>query len=278
MLTKDLAERIEREAYLPEHLPDYVCAVSGAEPFCFEDYLAYAGRGVLIFIGYPLGTPFDPNALDRILAGAVRKCKPRLVSLIAPSIPASLVKDLPPSDQFYRLDLKAVVHSQKTRNMIHRAGRELNLNITREFGPEHSRLVEDFAEMRSLDTATRTIFGKIKAYVEASRSARIFEARNSAGELVAFDVADFASRNYAFYMFNIPAVGRYVPGTSDLLLARVIDEAVAGGKKFVNLGLGINPGVAAFKAKWGGVPFLPHAFHQYRPVGKGLLDMLLRGL
>jgi len=160
--------------------------------------------------------------------------------------------------------------------MIHRAGRELNLNITREFGPEHSRLVEDFAEMRSLETATRTIFGKIKAYVETSRTARIFEARNSAGELVAFDVADFASRDYAFYMFNIPAVGRYVPGTSDLLLARVIDEAVAGGK--VNLGLGINPGIAAFKAKWGGVPFLPHAFHQYRPVVKGLLDMLLRGL
>jgi len=276
MLTSDQTERIEREAYLPEHLPDYVCAVSGAEPYCFEDYLAYAGRGVLIFIGYPLGTPFDLDALERSLAGAVRKCKPRLVSLIAPSIPASLVRNLPPSDRYYRLDLKAVVRSQKTRNMLKRAGRELSIKITREFGPEHSRLVEDFAEKRSLDTATRTIFGKIKAYVEASRSVRIFEARNSAGELVAFDVADFASLDYAFYMFNITAAAPYVPGASDLLLARVIEQAVAEGKKWMNLGLGINPGVAAFKTKWGGVPFLPHAFHQYRPAGKGLLEMLLR--
>ena len=110
MLTKDLAERIEREAYLPEHLPDYVCAVSDTEPFCFEDYLAYAGRGVLIFIGYPLGTPFDPNALDRILAGAVRKCKPRLVSLIAPSIPAN------ESSERTRLDTMSTGHARTTNS------------------------------------------------------------------------------------------------------------------------------------------------------------------
>jgi hypothetical protein len=278
MLTKDQAERIEREAYLPEHLPDYVCAISGAEPFCFENYLVYVREGVLIFIGYPLGAPFDLNPLEGKLSEAVRQCKPGLVSLIAPALPASLGKDQLPSDQYYRLDLKTVILSPKTRNMLRRAGRELTVQTSRRFGPEHGRLVEDFLRRRPVDEATRSIFAGIDRYLDASRSARIFEARNGAGELVAFDVAEFRPRDYAFYMFNVTAADRYVPGASDLLLARVIEQAVAEGKKFVNLGLGINPGVAAFKTKWGGVPFLPHTFHQYHPAGKGLLEMLLRWL
>ncbi len=276
MLTSDQIERIQRQAYLPEHLPDYVCAVAGGEPFCFEDYLAYVREGVLIFIGYPLGAPFEVGTLERSLAGAVRQCRPRLVSLIAPAIPPSLVKDLPPSDRYYRLDLKTVVLSQKTRNMLKRAGRELTVRTGGRFGSEHERLIRDFLHRRSVDEATRSIYAGIDRYLDTSRSARIYEARSGDGVLVAFDVADFASLDYAFYMFNMTAADPYVPGASDLLLARVIEQAVAEGKKWMNLGLGINPGVVAFKTKWGGVPFLPHAFHQYRPAGKGLLEMLLR--
>lgn len=278
MLTRDQIERIEHQAYLPEHLPDYVCSVVGAEPVGFEDYLAYVRGEVLIFIGYPLGAPFDLNSLERRLAKAVRQCKPGLVSLIAPAIPPSLAKDLPPSDCYYRLDLKTVVVSQKTRNMLKRAGRELTLETGGRFGPEHRRLIRDFLQRRSMDEATRAIFAAIDRYLETARSARIYEARNGAGELVAFDVADFASSEYAFYMFNITAAAPSIPGASDLLLARIIEQAVAEGKQWINLGLGINPGVTAFKTKWGGVPFLPHAFHQYRPIGKGLLEMLLRGM
>lgn len=278
MLTKDQVERIEREAYLPEHLPDYVCTIAGADPFCFGDYLAYAGKGVLIFIGYPLGAPFDLHLLEVKLAEAIKGLKPRLVSLIAPAIPPSLGKDLLLSDQYYRLDLNAVVLSQKTRNMLKRAGRELTVQTGDRFGPEHDHLVQDFIRRRSVDEATRTIFAGIDRYLEVSRSARIYEARNAAGELVAFDVAEFASRDYAFYMFNFTAADPFVPGSSDLLIARMIEQAVAEGKKWINLGLGINPGVAAFKKKWGGVPFFPHAFHLYHPAGKGLLEMLLRRL
>jgi hypothetical protein len=269
---------IERHAYLPEHVPAYVTAISRTEAFLFGDFLAYAGKGLLIFIGYPLGAPFDLNPLEGGLAEAVRQCKPGLVSLIAPALPASLGKNHLPSDRYFRLDLKAVVLSLKTRNMLRRAGRELTVETSRRFGPEHGRLIEDFLRRRPVDEATRSIFAGIDRYLDASRSARIFEARNGAGELVAFDIAEFRSRDYAFYMFNVTAADRYVPGASDLLLARVMDQAIAEGKKFINLGLGINPGVAAFKTKWGGVPFLPHIFHQYHPAGKGLLEMLLRRL
>jgi hypothetical protein len=277
MLTREQRERILREAYLPEHLPDYVCAVTGAEPLCLGDFVAYLQKDLLIFIGYPLGVPFAPEALEEGLAGAVRTLRPRCVSLIAPGLPPGL-GPVPPSDRYYCLDLADVTLSAKTRNMLRRAEREVTVRTGQRFLPEHGRLVESFLNRRALDGATAAIFSAIGRYVEASPEARILEARNGAGELLAFDVAEFGPRDWAFYMFNVTAAGACVPGVSDLLLGQVIGMATAAGKRFVNLGLGINAGVAAFKVKWGGVPRLPHVFHQYRPAGRGWLETLLRGL
>ena len=36
----------------------------------------------------------------------------------------------------------------------------------------------------------------------------------------------------------------------------MVNIAQSSGKSAINLGLGINPGIRRFKAKWGGVPFL----------------------
>jgi hypothetical protein len=79
-------------------------------------------------------------------------------------------------------------------------------------------------------------------------------------------------------MFNFRSETRYVPGASDLLLSAVIGQAIAEEKKYLNLGLGINPGVAFFKEKWGGAVFLPHACCLYHPPRKGFLEMLLQRL
>ena len=74
-------------------------------------------------------------------------------------------------------------------------------------------------------------------------------------ELVAFDVAEFGAKYYAIYMFNFSSKDRYIPGASDLLLSGVINQAITEQKKYINLGLGISPGVTFFKKKWGGTPF-----------------------
>ena len=151
MLTRDQAERIGQEAFLPEQLPGYVEAVSGREPFCCGDFLVYAGAGVLAFIGYPLGVPFDPQALEERLAETVKTHRPRLVSLIAPALPPSLGAETHPSDHYYCLDLQQVRVSAKTRNMLVRAGRELRVETDGGFGPEHHRLVEGFLDRRAMD-------------------------------------------------------------------------------------------------------------------------------
>jgi hypothetical protein len=106
----------------------------------------------------------------------------------------------------------------------------------------------------------------------------VYDARNEGGDLVAFDVAEMASKAYAFYMFNFTSRDHFVPGASDLLLWEIIEHAQREDKRYINLGLGIDPGVTFFKEKWGGEPFLPYAFVDYAPAGESGLEGLLQKL
>jgi hypothetical protein len=279
MITTAQEDYIEQYAYVPEHIPQYVTPISQTEPHLFGDFLVYAKKGHFILVGYPLNEAFQEGRLERALEDAVQSLKPVSVSLIAPAIPPSLQRGSSPStDQYYRLDLSTLSLSQKSRNMLRRAGRELTVGKNPHFAQEHKKIVEEFLKSHPADEATRFIFRRIDAYLSSSRTASIFEARTGDGDLVAFDIAEFMPKDYAVYMFNFRSHTRYVPGASDLLLSAVMQQAIAEGKKYINLGLGINQGVAFFKEKWGGAVFLPHAFCLYHPHRKGLLEMFLQRL
>lgn len=266
-------------AYIPEHLPHYVTAISRTEPFLFSGFVAHMRDEQLIFIGYPLDEAHDEARLLDALARAKSRLKPRIVSIIAPSLPKELGESDPSSvDTYYRLDVTQTNIPQKTRNMLTRAQRELT---TRDgtFGKEHKRLVEEFVRAHRLDEATRAIFARLPEYAQCAGVALI-EARDTRGNLVAFDLADFSAAQYAFYMFNLRAAQHPCPGASDLLLARIIERARAVGKCYVNLGLGIDQGIAFFKRKWGATPFLSHCVCVQQPsradAWLGLFDQLRR--
>jgi hypothetical protein len=279
MITAVQQDYIEDYAYVPEHIHHYVTAISKTEPFFFGDFLAYAKKDRLIFVGYPLKEPFEEKRMRSALEDAIKRFKPESVSLIAPSIPSSSNDCAhPPSDRYYRLDLSALSISQKLRNMLSRAGRELFVEKNKDFDKEHRKIVEDFLKTHPVDEATRFIFKRIGEYLSSSTTAWTFDARNNRGELVAFDVAEFKPRDYTIYMFNFSSDALYVPGASDLLLSAVIKQAKTDRKKYINLGLGINPGVTFFKKKWGGTPFLPYAFCLYHPSIKENLETLLQKL
>jgi hypothetical protein len=162
--------------------------------------------------------------------------------------------------------------------MLKRAGRELSVEKNKNFDEEHRKMVEEFLKTHPVDEATRFIFQRINKYLSSSKNAWIFDAKTSRRELVAFDIAEFKPRDYAIYMFNFRSDALYVPGASDLLLSELIQQAKTEGKKYVNLGLGINPGVTFFKKKWGGEIFLPYAFCLYHPSRKENLETLLQKL
>lgn len=279
MITSSERAHIAEHAYVPEHLPHYVSAISRTEPYLFEDFVVHVADTLMIFIGYPLRGEHDEARLAATLDQARAQIKPAAVSLIAPTFPAALTDwSLAPRDAYYRLDVTQLGIPQKTRNMLARARRELTVGRGK-FGGEHRRLIDDFLRAHRLDDATRFIFQRIAEYVKCD-SAVIFEARTARGELAAFDVAEFGARAYAFYMFNLRSRQHAIPGASDLLLAHIVARARAEGKRFVNLGLGIDAGVAFFKRKWGATPFLDYVAGAQKisraPAWSDLFEQLVR--
>jgi len=279
MITGTQLEYIGENAYLPEHIPQYVSAISMTEPFLFDDYIVHAKKDHLIFVGYPLKEPFNEKQMGKAFENVMKCFRPESVALIAPAIPPYMNGcDHRSSDHYYRLDLSALSISQKLRNMLTRASRELSVDKTRTFGREHKKLVDSFLKTHKVDEGTQVIFKRIDKYLSSSTTAWIFDARNSKGDLVAFDVAELKPKDYAIYMFNFTSEALYVPGASDLLLSHVAQVSKKEGKKYVNLGLGINRGVTFFKKKWGGVAFLPYASCLYHPSKKKNLERLLQKL
>ena len=135
-------------------------------------------------------------------------------------------------------------------------------------------MIAEFIESHDIGKDTQYIFDRIPAYVAASETAVVMNARDDEGKLIAFDVAEFAAKDYAFYMFNFASRKMYVPGVSDLLLNHLIQSAKERGKRFINLGLGINKGVAFFKEKWGGALFLPYEYCRYEMSRKPVMEDL----
>ena len=279
MIATDQIGTILEHAYIPEQMVSYVMAVSAAEPFLFGDFLVYRKEEHVVFVGYPLREVFQEKRMKKVLDEAVRRFVPSEVALMAPSIPASIHSQAPLSfDQYYRVDLSALSVSQKVRNMINRAERHLKVKRGKTFDKGHHDLVREFLTGHPVGPQTRFIFEKIPDYISSSPTAWVYDAKNEKGELVAFDVAEMGSKHYAFYMFNFTSTDRVVPGASDLLLWEILLQAKREGKRYVNLGLGINPGVVFFKQKWGGVSFLPYSSCSYEPPSVERLETLLQKL
>lgn len=264
MLTSSEKDYIYQNAYIPEHIADYVAAVSEAEPFLINDFICYRSNDFLVFNGYPLNGVFEELEMKKALDAAIGQFQPAQIVLIASSIPQlEYTSSKSESDAYYRLELANMLINQKVRNMIKHATRKLHCEKSRSIKDEHRQLISEFLTSRELDEAARYLFNRIPEYISAVSSSIIFEARNSSGKLIAFDIAEFGARNYAFYMFNFRSQKDYAPGASDILLYEIINAAKDAGKLFINLGLGINKGVIFFKKKWGAAPFLAYKSCNY---------------
>ena len=257
MITPAERAYIAEHAYVPEHLPHYVAAISGTESFVVGDFVTHVVGRQLIFVGYPLNESYDAAQMREALDEAKKRFKPASVSILVPNLQDTLNDFVPsPPDAYYRLDLSQFQIPKKTRNMLARARQEISVCIGN-FGRQHNQLINDFLRTHRLDSRTRFIFQRIPEYIKCD-TALVFEARNVRGDLVAFDIAEFGARRYAFYMFNFRSRKYKIPGASDLLLSRIIEYANVENKHYINLGLGINTGIAFFKKKWGATTFLEH--------------------
>jgi hypothetical protein len=258
MLRPDSFARVSAAAVVPEQIIAYVRAVSGSRPRLVGSCIAYQTGTELVLVGYPLPDPTDETAMAAAVDEALTIKELSRLTVIGPARPPQA----PAGTRFGRdcyalLPLPPPAPGQKLRNMLRRAARELTVQPGRLWGEEHQALVDQYLASRSLDSGTIHIFRQIPDYLAASGGSLLFSARTSAGRLAALVVGEFASLETAFFMFCFRDPQAAPPGSTDLLLAALVDEAVKRGHARLNLGLGINEGVRFFKRKWGASAELP---------------------
>ena len=278
MIGPDLLARVTAEAVTPEQLLPYVGAVSEAKPRLIGNCVGYASEGRLVLVSYPLHDPRDRESMAEAVREALMIQGLCHLTVIGPARPPQA----PPESQaaedcYYSLPVPPPAPAQKLRNLIRRASRELTIERDRQCGDDHLALVRRYLDERHLATGTRLIFQKLPHYLAASTGSLVLSGRLADGKLAAFVVGDFSALRTAFFMFCFRDPGLAPPGSTDFLLAGLLEEAHNCGQTLMNLGLGINDGVAFFKRKWGAVPFLPYVEVSWEPARPGLLKRLSRG-
>jgi hypothetical protein len=256
MLSSRELNLVYQRAYIPEHLPNYVKAISGTKSYLHGDYLCYFRKKRLIFVGYPLVS--QKSNLEYAFDSACERFQPDRVSIIAPQIwLPDAICEKHAQDTYYSLPLPVKTLAPGLSYMVRRASREVRITEGT-FGREHRGLIKEFIFGRQLAPEYEFVFERIPYYLKNSPTARLLEARKQ-NSLVAFTIMDLGSAHYAFYLFSFRSEKEIVPGASDLLFWQMATLAQSQGKANINLGLGIHPGICRFKEKWGGKPFLPYA-------------------
>lgn len=254
-------------ALVPDQIPGYVGAVSGLASRACGDGLLHHGEGFGVLVFYPpdavdLPEPELVPKLDAAVEAAQADDSIRHLTVQAPVRPSLAPKGcLEKRDYFLQLPIPAPPPGQKLRNMLRRG--ELELNVEQNggkdsFGPGHLALCADFCRRKApaLDAGSAHIMAHLADYLDNCPDVRLFSARKADGSLAGCAIGDFSAFATAFYMFAFRAQDA-PPGTADLLLAAVLEEADARGHTRINLGLGIGPGIEFFKKKWGASIFLP---------------------
>jgi hypothetical protein len=259
MIGPDRLARVTAGAAVPEQVVAYVCAVAGSRSRMIADCVGYASGGTLVLVGYPLHDPHDAKAMTAAVNEALDMPGLERITVIGPARPPQAPeKASVTEDSYYGLPVPVPPPGQKLRNLIRRARRELSIVQGRRLENDHTALVQRYLGERRLAAGMRHIFRQLPRYLEASAGSLIVSARLADGRLAAFAVGEFASLATAFFMFCFRNADLAPPGSADLVLSGLLNEALQRGHTRMNLGLGVSTGIRFFKQKWGAEPFLPY--------------------
>lgn len=267
MISPDEERYILANAYVPEHTVGLMTRISNGEAFLVHECLCIARDDWVIVVGYPLRGKFTGEGLCRLVGDAVKRFRPGRVWMIAPEMPEPLGRGCREreSDWYYTLGLDGFEVGRDLERIVRRAARELTVERERELSGAHRALVSEFLERGNPGPRVRELFLSMADYVPRSASAVVLTARDKERNVSAFYVVELAAKDFATYVVGCHSRSRYVPGASDLLFRDMMTLAGEHGKRYIHLGLGVNAGIRAFKAKWGGVPYLPYEFCAHVP-------------
>lgn len=256
-------------AVVPEQLVPYVCAMGGGKPQRLGEGIVYRQDHQIILVAYPVEISPTVSYVDDLVTQALALPQGEKIIVLSPIKPSLAPQDaVVHEDQYWRLVLPLnMPHGragQKLRNVLKRAKQEItieahpNVKNLDDSGwtHEHSEIIESFIRTHPLGKGSATLFRQINTYLAQVEDAVLFSAKSAQGRIEGFCVADYSAMATAFYLFAFRRQDS-PPGTADLLLSALIQEAMNRGHRQINLGLEINAGIAFFKKKWGAEPFLP---------------------
>jgi len=259
MIGPDRMARVTAGAAVPEQVVAYVCAVAGSRPRMIADCVGYESDGNLVLVGYPLHDPHDVKAMAAAVDEALTLRGLERITVIGPARPRQAPETaMVTEDMYFALPVPPPPPGQKLRNLLRRASREVSLVQGRRLEKDHIALVDRYPVERRLEARTQHIFRQIPRYLEASPGTLVVSGRRADGRLGAFAVGEFASLATAFFMFCFRDPALAPPGSADLALSGLLQEAQERGHIRMNLGLGVSEGIRFFKRKWGAEIYLPH--------------------
>ena len=283
MITDDQERWILKKAYVPEHIVSLMTIISKGQPFISDGYLYYVGDTWGILVGYPFDSEFSQENLMITFKDVTFRHQGLSWSIIAPRLSPELLSTCGEhqSDTYFTLTYKDFDSKETLRRVAEKATSRLMVEVTRAMTPEHEVLITEFIEREQPSSLIREFYHAMPDYVIRSETSLVLNARDFNGLLSAFYVLDFAANDFATYVVGCHSKERFVSHASDLLFFEMVNMAREYGKKYINLGLGVNPGIRRFKEKWGGKPSLPYEFCEYRsgiPNIPSMIDSLLSRL
>ena len=259
MIGPDRLSRVTAAAVVPEQVVVYVRAVTESRPLMVGDCVGYALGSRLVLVGYPLRDPHDSTAMAAAVDEALKSTGVERITVIGPALPPQApVNVLFAEDCYYSLPVPVPAPGQKLRNLLKRARREVSIVQGRQMEKDHIALVQQYLDERPLASGTRQIFAQLARYIEHSTGSLVVSGRLADGRLAAFAVGEFGALTTAFFMFCFRDPRLAPPGSADLMLWGLLEEAHRRGQTRMNLGLRVNAGIGFFKRKWGAEPFLPY--------------------
>lgn len=270
MLTKEQESFVLSKAYVPEHIPKMMSFLSGGDSLLIDNkYLAFKRKNFMILVGYPLDRDEGEKDLEYCIRMILKEHSPSNLFIIGDNCDSDFFRKCEKieEDFYYIIDIENSSIPERLKKLVERNFKNLTIKLEKKTTDKHLRLIEEFLKRKELPEHIRELYLRFPEYIDISEKTFYLSAYSSSDELAAFYVVENSAKDFSAYMIGCTSKIHPIPHASDCLMFELIRLSKELGKKFINLGLGVNDGIRGFKEKWGGKKFLKYEAYHYRSFG-----------
>lgn len=253
---------------LPEHSVSLMARAGGGRVLEVDGHLFYTSSDWIVGVGYPREGAYDAQAFSKALQTVLERTGATRCHTLTPTPLPGHENDVVKRDVYYLLDTARPVPS-RMRNVARRAAERLRLEVGTAFTSGHRRLWAEFLARVSMDDNVQALYARVEDMLATPDcEIELLNAWTEEGELAACLVVDTFMPRFDTYVLGAHSKKVPAPHASDALFALMIERAGQRKKPWLHLGLGVGPGIARFKKKWGGFPAFPYVESRWHEARK----------